>query len=118
MMRFVWLGCGLFSLSLGVLGAFVPLLPTVPLLLLAAFFFAKSSDRLHDWLISHPKFGPAISDWRERGAISRRAKWAASLSILASLGITLALGVPLTIIAIQVTTLAAVSLFIWSRPEI
>lgn len=116
-MRALWLICGLVSLALGIVGAFVPLLPTVPLILLAAFFFARSSERLHLWLLSHPKFGPAIIDWGERGAISKRGKWAATASILASLGVTLVIGVNGIILGVQAITLGAVSLFIWTRPN-
>lgn len=116
-MRVIWFICGILSLGMGILGAFVPLLPTVPLILLAAFFFARSSERLHLWLLHHPKFGPAIADWDERGAISKRGKWAATVSILASFGLTYGLGVGGTILAVQAAVLGAVSLFIWTRPN-
>ncbi|PCD76651.1 YbaN family protein [Pseudothioclava arenosa] len=117
-MRIIWLICGLISLGLGIVGAFVPLLPTVPLVLLAAFFFARSSERLHQWLLNHPQFGPAIADWSERGAISKRGKWAATVSILATFAITLFLGIGWKIILIQAAALGAVSLFIWTRPSV
>ena len=60
-MRVIWLIAGSISLGLGLLGVFLPLLPTVPFVLLAAFCFARSSERLHDWMLEHPKFGPAIA---------------------------------------------------------
>lgn len=115
-MRLIWLSCGLLALSLGFVGAFLPLLPTVPLLLLAAFFFAKSSERLHDWLLAHPVFGPPIDDWRRSGSISRRAKLLATLSIVVAFVVPAALGVGLTILAIQAAILVGVLTFIWTRP--
>ena len=117
MIRLLWLALGLLSLAIGLIGAVVPLLPTVPLMLLAAFFFAKSSERLHMWLITHPRFGPAIQDWQDHRAISKRAKIAASISIAVAFGISVAIGMPLKLLAIQAVTLIAVSIFIWTRPN-
>lgn len=74
LMRLVFLILGLGFTALGFVGAFLPLLPTVPFLLLAAGCFARSSERLEHWLLSHPQFGPLLTDWRERGAIPKRAK--------------------------------------------
>jgi uncharacterized membrane protein YbaN (DUF454 family) len=116
-MRFVWLLLGLLSLALGAVGAFLPLLPTVPFLLLSAFFFARSSDRLHDWLIGHPFFGPPILRWRDRGSISRKAKLAATASVVIAFGISLQLGFRPAILIVQAVVLIAVMVFIWSRPE-
>ena len=116
-MRIFWLGLGWLSVGLGAIGAVLPLLPTVPFLLLAAFCFARSSERFHNWLITHPTFGPPIADWRKSGAIRRRVKWLATASILVSFAIPLALGARVEIVLIQAAALAAVSLFIWSRPE-
>lgn len=117
MKRTLWLILGLLAVVLGVIGVFLPLLPTVPFLLLAAFCFARSSARLHDWLLSHPTFGPPIADWQRSGAISRRAKILASLSLIAAFGFPLWLGVRAEVLAIQVLILSAVALFIWTRPE-
>lgn len=116
-MRLVWLICGALSLALGTIGIFLPLLPTVPLLLLAAFCFARSSERLQHWLLAHPILGPPIHDWQERGAIGRRAKWAASLSILVALIISWALGVKPLVLVFQILALVGVSAFIWTRPN-
>lgn len=65
---------GLISLVLGILGAFVPVLPTTPLLLLAAFLFLRSNPRLYDWLMNHPKMGPYISNFTKHKAIPLRVK--------------------------------------------
>lgn len=117
-MRALWLIGGGISLGLAMVGVLLPLLPTVPFLLLAAFCFARSSERLHAWLLSHPRLGPPIADWRERGAIARPAKWAATGSILAAFALSLVLGVGAKVLAVQAVTLGAVSLFIWSRPDV
>jgi uncharacterized membrane protein YbaN (DUF454 family) len=98
-------------------GAVLPLLPTVPFLLLAAFCFARSSPRVHKWLIEHPTFGPPIADWHESGAIRRRVKWYATASIAVGFAIPLLMGVRPGILAIQAAVLCAVMVFIWSRPE-
>lgn len=75
MLRHLFLTVGLFFTGLGFLGAFLPVLPTVPFLLLATACFARSSERLEAWLMEHPHFGPLLQDWRQRGAIPMRAKW-------------------------------------------
>ncbi|MFW8633898.1 YbaN family protein [Cribrihabitans pelagius] len=116
-MRFLYAGLGLLCVALAVVGIALPLLPTVPFLLLAAFFFANSSERLHDWIIAHAVFGPMILDWRERGAIRPRAKTAATLSIAAVFGLSLALTLPTHLLGIQAAVLSLVLLFIWTRPS-
>ncbi|MFD1913659.1 YbaN family protein [Halodurantibacterium flavum] len=116
-MRWVWAAAGLVSVALGLVGAVLPLMPTVPFMLLAAFCFARSSERLHHWLITHPRFGSAIVDWQERRAISRRAKQMATLSMAAGIAISWALSVPAAILATQVAVLVCVAAFLWSRPE-
>jgi uncharacterized membrane protein YbaN (DUF454 family) len=65
---------GILSVGLGVLGIFLPVLPTTPFLLLAAACFVRSSDRLYQWLIHHKWFGPYIRNYREHKAITRRVK--------------------------------------------
>lgn len=117
-MRIVWAFCGVLCVCSGALGVFLPLLPTVPFMLLAAFCFARSSPQLHHWLINHPVFGPPITDWQERGAISRRGKIAATVSIAAVFALSLAVGVRLQLLTIQALVLGAVLTFIWSRREV
>ncbi|MCP1197997.1 YbaN family protein [Notoacmeibacter sp. MSK16QG-6] len=116
-MRWLWTLAGLLALILGVAGIAVPLLPTVPFLILAAFCFARSSPRLHDWLVGHPRFGPPIADWRREGAISLRAKRLATLSIGAAFILSVAMGLGIGLLAIQGVTLICVLLFIWTRPH-
>jgi uncharacterized membrane protein YbaN (DUF454 family) len=73
-MRALLLAAGWAFVALGFIGAFLPLLPTTPFLILATACFARSSPRFEAWLLRHPRFGPALRRWRERGAISHRAK--------------------------------------------
>jgi len=89
----------------------------VPFLLLAAFFFARSSERLHNWLLSHATFGPMISDWNEHGAIRLSAKKAATASVAAVFILSVVLQVPIYVLMIQAITLGGVMIFIWTRPS-
>ena len=73
-MRFLWSVFGVACVGLGALGIVLPLLPTTPFLLLAAFAFGKSSPRLHHWIMTHPRLGPPLHNWKAHGAIGRRAK--------------------------------------------
>ena len=108
---------GLVSLALGAIGIFVPLLPTTPLVLLAAFAFANSSETLHQWLLDHNVFGPLIDNWHRHRAISRPAKAMAALSMIAILLISWFMAVPMPVIAIQALVLGCVAAFILTRPS-
>ncbi|MDH2327862.1 YbaN family protein [Cereibacter sp. SYSU M97828] len=116
-MRALWAALGVLALGLGMAGIVLPLLPTVPFLLLAAWCFARSSARLHGWLMQHPLLGPPIRDWDARGAVSRRAKIAASGSMLAVWVGSLLFGVPVFVLGLQAATLGCVAIFIWTRPD-
>jgi uncharacterized protein len=115
-MRLFWFGFGWFNVLLGTAGIFLPLLPTTPFLLLAAWCFARSSERFHDWLTNHPRLGPPIADWRAHGAISRRAKMLAMISVAASIAISIVLGVPGWALGAQLVCLAGAACFILTRP--
>lgn len=107
----------LVSLALGIVGVFVPIMPTVPFILLAAWAAARSSPQLSNWLESHPRMGPHIRDWRRGGVVRRPAKWTATV-MMAGGGLSMMyfvrpLWVPLTAIAIM----ASVGVWLWLRPE-
>ena len=91
MRRLLYLCLGFVSVALATAGIFLPLLPTVPFMLLAAFFFARSSPRLEARILDHPRFGPHVRAWRERGAISPTGKRAAlvAFAFSAVLGLVL-----------------------------
>lgn len=88
-MRILFALLGGVSLGLGLLGAFLPVLPTTPFVLLSAFFFGKSSPRIHRWLLSHPWFGGMIRDWQQhrglRPHVRRRALWMMAASFAFSI---------------------------------
>jgi uncharacterized membrane protein YbaN (DUF454 family) len=114
--RIGWLLIGLVALALGAIGIALPLLPTTPFVLLAAFAFAQSSEKLHQWLLDHNVFGPLIDNWHRYGAISRRAKVVSVVSMIAVLVISLAMAAPAVVIWLQVLVLGAAALFILTRP--
>ncbi|WP_170606485.1 YbaN family protein [Ruegeria arenilitoris] len=116
-MQFLWAGLGLICVAIAIIGIVLPLLPTVPFLLLAAFFFARSSSRLHNWLITHRTFGPMILDWQTSGSIRPGAKKAATISVIAVFGLSVLFSVPPHFLIIQALTLGGVMIFIWTRPN-
>jgi hypothetical protein len=83
--RFLWNGLGFFALSLGMIGIPLPILPTTPFVILAAYFFSRGSPRFHRWILQHKRFGKMVRNWEEHGSISRRAKAFATILILLAL---------------------------------
>lgn len=73
-MRYILTILGLISLGFGILGAFLPVLPTTPLLLLSAALFLRGNRRLYDWLMNHPKLGPYIANFMKYKAIPLKIK--------------------------------------------
>lgn len=114
--RLAWLTLGILALGLGALGVLLPLLPTTPFVLVAAFAFAQSSQRLHDWLLDHNLFGSLIANWRRYGAISRSAKTVSIASMAGVVIVSLLIEVPSLVLAIQLLVLGACAWFILSRP--
>ena len=87
-MKVFWLMCGILSLSLGVIGIILPLLPTTPFVLLAAALFAKSSKTFHDKLLKSQFFGSVIKDWHENRTIPPRTIFVAVLLMSISIGLS------------------------------
>jgi len=115
--RAFWLGLGLVCVALGAIGVFLPLLPTTIFLIIAAYAFARSSERLHNWLLSNKVFGPLIKDWQDHGRIRRPAKVMALISMTIIIGLSWAFDVPIYVLGIQCLILIPVAGFIATRPE-
>jgi len=116
-LRVVLLIFGFVFLALAVVGTLLPIMPTVPFLLLAIWCFSRSSERMHHWILNLPKVGAELRAWEEQGAISKHAKvWCAIVMIglvaLPMLFRDLALWVKLAAWTITVLVLV----FVWSRP--
>lgn len=87
--RVLYLILGWLSLIIGIIGIFLPLLPTTPLVLLAAWCFSKSSKRFHTWLLNHKFFGPIVRDWQSSAGIPRRSRNRAILFMWAGMCISI-----------------------------
>ena len=106
----------MFALALAIAGAILPLMPTVPFLIVAVYCFARSSPKLEKRILDHPYFGPQVRDWQERRAISRQTKYIAIGAMACGVGFTaLTLGYPYYLVSL--TILIVVGLWIWTRNE-
>ena len=94
-MRYLYILFGTFCLVMGIIGIFLPVLPTTPLLLLTAWCYYRGSDRLYEWLMEHPYLGTHIKRFREQRIIPRKAKayiltpiWLKCLMMAIAIGVT------------------------------
>lgn len=116
MARAIYMVLGLLFVALGVVGAFVPIIPTVAPLLAAVFFFSRSHPEWAERLYAHPKYGPPLRKWRDHKAIGRKAKWSAVTAMALSAAITwFTLGWPWG--AAVSALLVCIAAWIWTRPE-
>jgi len=114
--RRAWLALAWTCVGLASAGVALPLLPTTPFLLVAAWAAARSSPELHAWIRNHPRFGPLLRDWQEHRALRPRTK-AAALSLLAvSWLIMMATVEPPTARGIASAIMLAVAIFLATRP--
>jgi uncharacterized membrane protein YbaN (DUF454 family) len=115
--RWLWLSLAWAALALGLIGIVVPGLPTTPFVLLAAWAAARGSTRLHAWLQAHRVFGPMIRDWQAQGAVSRRAKRAAVLTMALCSAIFFLTAPRWWMAATGTAIMAIVAIWLWRRPE-
>ena len=115
--RVSWLLLAWSFLGLGVLGLFLPLLPTTVFVIVSAWAFAKSSPEREAWLLNHKVFGPPLQNWRKYGAISKRAKTMAFTLITVSAALSVWMLRPnIALIAVVLLCLAAVVFYIYRLP--
>jgi hypothetical protein len=116
MLRPLYVAAGVVLVGLGIIGAFVPVMPTTIFLILAAACFARSSPRLESWVVNHPRFGPSVVAWREHGAIPRRIKVIAIGMMAVSFALIAIAHPPELWLWGTGVILAACALFIGTRP--
>jgi hypothetical protein len=115
--RLLWKALAVVCVALGFIGVFVPGLPTVPFLLVAAWAGGKGWPALEAWLVDHPRHGPAIRRWRDHRAVPRRAKVFAGLTMAASV-VLIGLSAAAWWLKVgMVVFLATVFAWLWRRPE-
>ncbi|MET0251129.1 MAG: YbaN family protein [Novosphingobium sp.] len=114
--RPLWLAGGIVAFAVGTIGIALPLLPTVPFYLLAAFCFTRSRPEWAERLHQHPRYGPPLRAWRDRRAIGRRAKVSAIMVMALGVALTwFTLGWPWVLIPAAVLALSGT--WIATRPE-
>lgn len=115
-LRYVWLALGLFFTGLGFLGYILPGLPGTVFILIAVYFFARSSPRFYNWLLNNKLFGQLIRDWRAGKGIPLRAK----IMAIAVIAITISMSIfaiPNQLVKIIVALCGVgVSIYLWTRP--
>jgi uncharacterized membrane protein YbaN (DUF454 family) len=115
--RLLWRLLAILFVALGVLGIVLPGLPTVPFLLAAAWAGGRGWPALEQWLLSHPRYGETIRQWRRGGVVSRRGKWAATLMMSLGAILLLLTQAPVILKAGVPALMAIVSVWLWRRPE-
>lgn len=115
--RWLLLAFAVLCLVLGVIGVIVPGMPTTVFILLAAWAAARSSPRLHGWLMNHRLFGPMLRNWQNGRTVSRRAKWSATIA-MAVCAVVIALTAHRAWLgALGIGSMATVLAWLWRRPE-
>ena len=107
----------LLCLVLGIVGIFVPGLPTTVFILLAAWAAARSSPTLFRWLWLHPLFGPMLRNWANGGRVSRQSKWTATVMMAISSAILVFTQAPRWAVALAWICMTCVLAWLWRRPE-
>ncbi|MEO8530907.1 MAG: YbaN family protein [Deltaproteobacteria bacterium] len=117
MTRIIWFIFGSLALVLGAIGVVLPVLPTTPFVILAAFCFGKGSPRVERWLMETRLFGPMIKDWRAHGAIKLKYKIMGAVLMGAVFLMSLATGVKTRVLIVQAVCMLGASAYVWTRPS-
>ena len=112
-----WRTFALICLVLGIIGIPLPVLPTVPFILLSAWAAGKGWPALEHYLVSHARLGPPIIAWRRYGVVPRRAKYLASTMMLLSIVLLLLSQAPWLLKLLLPVCLLVVAIWLWRRPE-
>ncbi|WP_254776066.1 YbaN family protein [Nitrosomonas sp. Nm34] len=115
-MRWLYFGVGITALLLGILGIFLPILPTTPFILLAAACFARSSERLHEFLLGNRIAGPIIYEWCQYRSVSRRVKRWVYFMIVLSFGSSILMVSSYWLKLMLIALLIILIFFIWRIP--
>ena len=116
-LHWTYIGVGWVFTSLGIIGAFVPVMPTTPFLLVALWAFGKSSPRLQKWLLEHPRYGPTLRDWHKYGAIRSSIKVVSITAMAASVVMVYWMTDNIFAITLHLIVVTLTALFILSRPS-
>lgn len=115
--RWLLRGLATIALLLGVVGVFIPGLPTTVFILIAGWAAMHSSPRLHAWLWNHRLFGPMLQNWQAGGCVSRRAKHSAAVMMAICAAILWFTPTPMWVRIVACSCMAAVLAWLWQRPE-
>lgn len=114
--RAAYLTLAVVALICGVIGILLPLVPTTPFLLLAAWAASKGSPRLQKWILTHPKLGPPLSAWRNQGAVPTSAKRLAGAALAISWAMLWFKGFDVPVLVVSGMGLVGIGIFIFTRP--
>ena len=117
MRRLAWNTIGGLALAFGLVGVVLPVLPTTPFVILAAFAFSNGSPRLRHWLVSHSVFGPLIAEWEAHGAIPRPVKRLACTVMVAAFAASIFAGFSLPVLIVQALCLTGAATYVLTRPD-
>ncbi len=115
--RLLWRMAAVLFIVLGMLGVLLPVVPTVPFLLAAAWAASHGWPALEQWLLGHPRYGEPIRQWRSGGVVPRRAKWGATLMMFCSAILLAMTQAPVALKAGVPAVMAMVAIWLWRRPE-
>jgi uncharacterized membrane protein YbaN (DUF454 family) len=117
-MKAIFFLLGWLFFSLGLIGAFLPVLPTTPFMILALCMFAKSSDRFHHWLYHHRIFGPPLQKWHEHRVIPLKAKiFSVSMMSMSLAYVSIFSPIPVWMILVTATLMVYGAWFILTKPS-
>ena len=116
--RLLYLLLGFIAIGLGIIGAFLPIMPTVPFLIVALWAFSKSSKKFHDWLYYHKIYGPMLRDWDDYKIIPIWGKiWACVAMLSSVIIITFVNNIPHWLLLTTAVIMFFIGFYICSTPN-